>query len=84
MAGYVKMQQHNFAIILMSLLNTQIGRDTNSCDVAHSSSASCTRFTLASHYDTFEKRSEIFAKVLNDMRQRDCLHALRGWRDEVG
>lgn len=41
------------------------------------------RFTLASQYDTYEKRSEIFAKVLNEMRQRDCLHALRGWRDEL-
>ena len=77
------MRQNNCVIILKFFLKIQTGRDANLDDVVRSSSALCTRFILASQYDTFEKRSEIFAKVLNDMRQRDCLHALRGWRDEV-
>jgi len=32
---------------------------------------------------TYESRSEAIAKVLNDMRARDCLKTLRGWRNEV-
>ncbi len=41
------------------------------------------RFILSDHLNTYETRSEAIAKVLNDMRARDCLRTLRGWRDEV-
>lgn len=41
------------------------------------------RFVLSDQLNTYENRSEAVAKVLNDMRARDCLKTLRGWRDEV-
>ena len=41
------------------------------------------RFTLSDHLNTYESRSEAIAKVLNDMRARDCLRTLRVWRNEV-
>ena len=41
------------------------------------------RFVLSDHLNNYENRSEAIAKVLNDMRARDCLRTLRGWRDEV-
>ncbi|CAM2723088.1 unnamed protein product [Rotaria socialis] len=41
------------------------------------------RFTLAEHLNTNESRSEAVAQVVNDMRARDCLKTLRGWRDEL-
>ncbi|CAF4265477.1 unnamed protein product, partial [Adineta steineri] len=31
----------------------------------------------------YENRSEAIAKVLNDMRAKDSLKTLRGWRDEL-
>lgn len=40
-------------------------------------------FVLADHLNTYENRSEAVAQVLNDMRARDCLKTLRGWRNEV-
>ncbi|CAF3634254.1 unnamed protein product [Rotaria sp. Silwood1] len=41
------------------------------------------QFVLADNLATYESRSEAVAKVLNDMRARDCLKTLRGWRDEL-
>jgi hypothetical protein len=41
------------------------------------------RFILSDHLNNYKNRSEAIAKVLNDMRARDCLKTLRGWRDEV-
>ena len=41
------------------------------------------RFVLAEHLNTYDNRTEAVANVLNDMRAKDCLKTLRGWRDEV-
>ncbi len=41
------------------------------------------RFSLADHLDSYQTRSEAVAQVLKDMRAKDCLKTLRGWRDEV-
>ncbi|UJR27198.1 hypothetical protein I4U23_008494 [Adineta vaga] len=41
------------------------------------------RFVLADHLNTYENRTEAVANVLKDMRVKDCLKTLRGWRDEL-
>ncbi|CAF1354154.1 unnamed protein product [Adineta steineri] len=41
------------------------------------------RFILSDHLNTYENRSEAIDKVLNDMRAKDSLKTLRGWRDEL-
>ena len=38
---------------------------------------------LADQLNNYDTRSEAFARVLRDMRARDCLKTLKGWRDEV-
>jgi hypothetical protein len=67
----------------MFLLKIQIGISRQEKRLKHIKRIYLFRFILSDHLNTYENRSEAVAKVLNDMRARDCLKTLRGWRDEV-
>jgi hypothetical protein len=67
----------------MFLLKIQIGISRQEKRLKHIKRIHFFRFILSDHLNTYENRSEAVAKVLNDMRARDCLKTLRGWRDEV-
>lgn len=84
LVGYEKIQLHNCVSIRIYSWKAQISKSsTRGHKYLGTFTLFTLRFTLSDQYDTYEKRSEVFATVLKDMRDRDCLHALRGWRDEV-
>jgi hypothetical protein len=78
------MLQINFVDIQIFLLNIQIGILINKINrMKGIKNMHAFRFILADHLNNYQSRSEAVAQVLNDMRAKDCLKTLRGWRDEV-
>lgn len=39
---------------------------------------------LKRHFQTYDERTHVMDRVLRELREKRCLVALKGWREEVG